>query len=576
MTPSPSASQSEIAAALKQFKGIFKTVGVFSMAINLLMLVPSIYMLQVYDSVLSSRNLMTLAMLSLITLMFYALISGLEWVRSQVLIRVGAQLDALMSERIYTAAFEQNLKKNNFQAGQALTDLTTLRQFVTGQGLFAFFDAPWFPIYLAVIFLFDFWLGMFSLVGTAVLIALAWANDRVSSKPLSEASQLALVSGAMATNNLRNAEVIESMGMLPNLRARWHQLHQQFLAQQAIASDKASVVTAVTKLFRLTLQSYILGLGAWLVIEGRLTPGMMIAGSILMGRALSPVEQLIAVWKQVSGVKTAWQRLDQLLQQNPVRKTGMPLPAPTGQLSIENVTAAPPGGQVAVLKGVQLSLAAGEVLAIIGPSASGKSSLARLMVGIWPAQVGKVRLDGADLYQWNKDALGQHLGYLPQDIELFAGTVAENIARFGEVDSEKVIAAAQLAGVHEMVLRLPKGYDTPIGEGGAGLSGGQQQRIGLARALYGQPALIVLDEPNSNLDDAGEAALIQAIRELKALRRSVVLITHRMPILTISDKLLVLNEGAVQGFGPTQQILGALAQARQQAAAQRAPAAPAA
>jgi len=576
MTPSPSASQSEIAAALKQFKGIFKTVGVFSMAINLLMLVPSIYMLQVYDSVLSSRNLMTLAMLSLITLMFYALISGLEWVRSQVLIRVGAQLDALMSERIYTAAFEQNLKKNNFQAGQALTDLTTLRQFVTGQGLFAFFDAPWFPIYLAVIFLFDFWLGMFSLVGTAVLIVLAWANDRVSSKPLSEASQLALVSGAMATNNLRNAEVIESMGMLPNLRARWHQLHQQFLAQQAIASDKASVVTAVTKLFRLTLQSYILGLGAWLVIEGRLTPGMMIAGSILMGRALSPVEQLIAVWKQVSGVKTAWQRLDQLLQQNPVRKTGMPLPAPTGQLSIENVTAAPPGGQVAVLKGVQLSLAAGEVLAIIGPSASGKSSLARLMVGIWPAQVGKVRLDGADLYQWNKDALGQHLGYLPQDIELFAGTVAENIARFGEVDSEKVIAAAQLAGVHEMVLRLPKGYDTPIGEGGAGLSGGQQQRIGLARALYGQPALIVLDEPNSNLDDAGEAALIQAIRELKALRRSVVLITHRMPILTISDKLLVLNEGAVQGFGPTQQILGALAQARQQAAAQRAPAAPAA
>ena len=576
MTPSPSASQSEIAAALKQFKGIFKTVGVFSMAINLLMLVPSIYMLQVYDSVLSSRNLMTLAMLSLITLMFYALISGLEWVRSQVLIRVGAQIDALMSERIYTAAFEQNLKKNNFQAGQALTDLTTLRQFVTGQGLFAFFDAPWFPIYLAVIFLFDFWLGVFSLVGTAVLIALAWANDRVSSKPLSEASQLALVSGAMATNNLRNAEVIESMGMLPNLRARWHQLHQQFLAQQAIASDKASVVTAVTKLFRLTLQSYILGLGAWLVIEGRLTPGMMIAGSILMGRALSPVEQLITVWKQVSGVKTAWQRLDQLLQQNPARKTGMPLPAPTGQLSIENVTAAPPGGQVAVLKGVQLSLAAGEVLAIIGPSASGKSSLARLMVGIWPAQLGKVRLDGADLYQWNKDALGQHLGYLPQDIELFAGTVAENIARFGEVDSEKVIAAAQLAGVHEMVLRLPKGYDTPIGEGGAGLSGGQQQRIGLARALYGQPALIVLDEPNSNLDDAGEAALIQAIRELKALRRSVVLITHRMPILTISDKLLVLNEGTVQGFGPTQQILGALAQARQQAAAQRAPAAPAA
>ena len=571
-----SAAQSEIAAALRQFKGIFKTVAVFSMAINLLMLVPSIYMLQVYDSVLTSRNLMTLAMLSLITALFYAIISGLEWVRSQVLIRVGAQVDALLSERIYTAAFEQNLKKNNFQAGQALTDLTTIRQFVTGQGLFAFFDVPWFPIYLAVNFLFDFWLGVFSLVGTVVLMALAWANDRVSSKPLSEAGQLAMVSGAMATNNLRNAEVIESMGMLPNLRARWHKLHQQFLAQQAIASDKASVVTAVTKLFRLTLQSYILGLGAWLVIEGRLTPGMMIAGSILMGRALSPVEQLIAVWKQVAGVKTAWKRLDDLLQQNPARATGMPLPAPTGQLSIENVTAAPPGGQVAVLKGVQLSLAAGEVLAIIGPSASGKSSLARLMVGIWPAQMGKVRLDGADLYQWNKDALGSHLGYLPQDIELFAGTVAENIARFGAVDSEKVIAAAQLAGVHDMVLRLPKGYDTPIGDGGAGLSGGQQQRIGLARALYGQPSLIVLDEPNSNLDDAGEAALIQAIRELKALKRTVVLITHRMPILTISDKLLVLNEGSVQGFGPTQQILGALAQARQQAAAQRAPANPAA
>lgn len=501
-------------------------------------------------------------MLTLMMLGLYALISVLEHIRSMVVIRVGARLDGFLNNRVYTAAFEQNLKKSGVNAGQALNDLTVIRQFFTGNGLFAFFDAPWFPIYMLVIFMFNVWVGVFALISVGILIFLAWVNELVSKKPLTEANTIAVNSSNIATNNLRNAEVIEAMGMLPNLRARWFEMHKKFLSLQAEASQRAAAVSAATKFVQISVQSLILGLGALLVIQGSMTGGAMIAGSILLGRALSPVQMIIGVWKQWRGVMSSYERLTHLLVSNPARQPGMPLPPPRGDLSVEAVTAAPPGSQNAVLKNVSFALNAGDTLGVIGPSGSGKSSLARLVVGVWPSAMGSVRIDGADVYRWNKDELGPSMGYLPQDIELFAGTISENIARFGEVDSEKVIKASQMAGVHDLILHFPQGYDTQIGDSGSGLSGGQKQRIGLARALYGDPAVVVLDEPNSNLDDAGEIALTRAIIAMRQAGKTVVIISHRPSILQTTNKLLLLRDGIVQAFGPTDQVLKALSQAQ--------------
>ena len=555
--------QNEIAQTLASFKKTFRNIGVFSAVINVLMLMPAIYMLQLYDSVLTSRNEMTLLMLTLIMLGAYIFLGALEYVRSFVLIRVGAQLDVKLNKRVYTAAFEECLKKGDSNAGQALKDLTNLRQFLTGNALFAFFDAPWFPIYLLVIFLFHPILGVFALFGTIVLITLAYINEKISHKPLSDANAMAVASTNVATNNLRNAEVIEAMGMLPNIQSRWYKLHSRFLNLQAEASEKSGVVTALSKSFNVALQSLMLGLGALLVLENNITPGMMIAGSILLGRAIAPVQLLISVWKQIGSTRSAYERLVKLLEINPAREAGMSLPKPQGAIAVENVTAIPPGAKVPAIKGLNFTLAAGEVLGVIGPSGSGKSTLARLLVGVWPSAAGKVRLDGADVYLWNKDELGPYIGYLPQDIELFAGTVSENIARFGEIDADKVILAAKRAGVHEMILKMPEGYDTPLGEGGAGLSGGQKQRIGLARAMYDDPSLIVLDEPNSNLDDAGEQALLAAITDLRKRGKTIVLITHRTSILGATTKLLLLQDGAARLFGPTSQVVETLTKQQQ-------------
>jgi ATP-binding cassette, subfamily C, bacterial exporter for protease/lipase len=563
MKTSSGQSKNEISLAIRDFKGAFRTVGIFSAIINLMLLVPSLYMLQVYDRVLASRNETTLLMLTLMVLVAYLFMSALEFVRSFVLIRVGAQIDMKLNKRVYTAAFEQNLKKSGGNAGQALQDLTTLRQFLTGNALFAFFDAPWFPIYLAVIFMFNTSLGVFALCGTIVLIILAYLNEVVSKKPLAEAGSMAISAGTLATNNLRNAEVIEAMGMLPNLMARWYKLHGRFLHLQAQASEKAGIIGACTKFFRVSLQSLILGFGALLVLDGKITSGMMIVSSILMGRTLSPVEQLIGVWKTWSSTRSAYGRLNELLAANPVRQTAMSLPKPQGHIAVEAVTAAPPGSAVAVIKNLSFSIAAGDILGVIGPSGAGKSTLARLLVGVWPAAMGKVRLDGADIYQWNKDELGPHMGYLPQDIELFAGTVSENIARFGEVDSEKVILAAKRTGVHDMILKMAQGYDTVLGDGGAGLSGGQKQRIGLARCMYDDPSVLVLDEPNSNLDDVGEQALVAALVDFRKRGKTVVLITHRTSAISVTNKLLLLHGGTAQKFGPTAQVLSELSQAAQ-------------
>ncbi|NCV15209.1 MAG: type I secretion system permease/ATPase, partial [Betaproteobacteria bacterium] len=530
------------------------------------------YMMQVYDRVLNSRNETTLIMLSLITLGAFAVMAWIEQIRSQVLVRVGNQVDDELSARVFTAAFERNLRGRTGAAGAAMNDLTQVRQFVTGNGLFAFFDMPWTPIYILVVYLFHPVLGIFVLFGAVVSFLLAWLNERSTKQGLAEANQAAMMGSAFATTNLRNAEVIEAMGMLPALRARWKAMQDRLLQKQSEASDRAGLVSAAIKFWRLTMQSAVLGIGALLVLENLASPGVMIAASILAGRALAPVDLAIASWKQFSSARTSYQRLSQLLEDFPARTQGMSLPRPKGLLTVEQVIASPPGAQAPVLRGVQFAVKPGEVLVIVGPSASGKSTLARLMVGVWLAQAGKVRLDGADIFLWNKDELGPWIGYLPQDIELFEGTIAENIARFGEIDSELVIEAASRAGMHDMILRFPKGYDTPIGESGSALSGGQRQRIALARALYGDPALIVLDEPNSNLDDAGEQALVRAVMQAKSEGRTVILITHRTSIVGIADNLMVLREGAVHMHGPRQQVLQALQEAaqKQQVQAQQA------
>ncbi len=556
--------KNEIAQVIAGYKSVFITVGIFSAIINLMMLVPSLYMLQVYDRVLASRNETTLLMLTIMVVAAYLIISALEFVRSFVLIRVAAQMDMQLNKRVYTAAFEQNLKRAGVNAGQFLQDLTNIRQFLAGNALFAFFDAPWFPVYLFVIFLFDTSLGFFALFGTIMLVALAFFNERVSKKPLADANTMAIAASNLATNNLRNAEVIEAMGMLPNLMARWFRLQSKFLQLQGEASEKAGIISAITKFVRICLQSLVLGFGALLVLENKITPGMMIVASILMGRVLSPVEQMINVWKSLSNAKSAYLRLSELLSANPMRDVGMPLPKPLGKVTVEGATVIAPGATVAALRNVSFAISPGDVLGVIGPSGAGKSTLARALVGVWPAVAGHVRLDSADVFQWNKEELGPHIGYLPQDIELFAGTVSENIARFGNIDSEKVVQAAQRAGVHDMILRFSQGYDTPLGDGGAGLSGGQKQRLGLARAIYDDPSLIVLDEPNSNLDDAGEQALLGAINDLRQRGKTIVMVTHRNSALSMSNKLLLLVDGIAQMFGPSKEVLGALAKLNQE------------
>ncbi|WP_193058872.1 MULTISPECIES: type I secretion system permease/ATPase [unclassified Pseudomonas] len=552
--------------ALGEYKSILISVGCFTALINLLMLVPSIYMLQVYDRVLSSQNETTLVMLTLMVVGFFAFIGSLEVIRSFIVIRIGSQLERRFNLRVYKAAFERNLQRGQGHAGQSLADLTHLRQFITGPALFAFFDAPWFPIYLLVIFLFSVWLGVLATAGALLLIGLACLNEYLTNKPLAEAGGYSQQSSQLATSHLHNAETIQAMGMLGALRQRWFAVHSQFLGLQNAASDTGSVITALSKSLRLCLQSLVLGLGAFLVIKGEMTAGMMIAGSILMGRVLSPIDQLIAVWKQWSSAKLAYQRLDQLLREFAPDVEPMALPAPKGQVSFEQVSAGPPGRRLATLHQVSFHLGAGEVLGVLGASGSGKSTLARVLVGVWPTLAGTVRLDGADIHRWDRDDLGPHIGYLPQDIELFSGSIADNIARFRDADPAQVVQAAQQAGVHELILRLPQGYDTVLGDNGGGLSGGQKQRVALARALYGGPRLVVLDEPNSNLDTVGEAALASAIGQLKAQGSSVILVTHRSSALAQADKLLVLNEGHLQAFGPSQDVLRALS--GQQAATQ--------
>lgn len=567
MTP----SKTDLQAALRACKGSFLSVGFFSLFVNFLMLVPSFYMLQVYDRVVGAGSESTLVMLTLILVLLLATMGSLEWVRSRIMVRISTRLDILLGGRLYDASFKQALYSGGMNASaQPLNDMTGLRQFLTGSGLFAFFDAPWLPIYLTVMFLFHPWYGWFTLICAVILVALAYANDRLTNQALKDANKENLAATAYTNKNLRNAEVVASMGMLPQLRRRWQEKNNRVLELQGVASDSAGSISALSKTFRTLVQSLILALGAYLTLEHQISSGMMAAGSILLGRALAPIDLIIGTWKGFITAHGQYSRLNDMLQKIAAEPERMSLPAPHGEVSAEALVVTPPGAQQPVIRGMSFRVEPGESVGIIGPSGAGKSTLARALLGIWPATHGKVRLDGADIFSWKRDELGPHIGYLPQDIELFEGTISENIARFSAIDPTAVVEAARIAGVHELILRLPQGYDTVIGASGGTLSGGQRQRIGLARAVYGKPKLMVLDEPNSNLDDQGEQALSAALQQLKAAGTTLFVITHRPSVLSGVDKLMVLREGTLVLFGPRDQVLVQLQQAQQVAAAQTA------
>lgn len=564
-------ARSELAATLYAFRREFLIVGVFSMVANVLMLTPTLYMLQVYDRVLVSRSELTLLVVSLITLFFFAVMAFAEWSRSRLLVRAGVRLDAVLSTRVFNASFEANLSQSGAPAQRAFNDLTEVRQFLTGNGIFAFFDAPWAPIYIGVLFFLHPFLGWVSIGFALVQAALAWFGHRRTITPAEEASKAALDVNLYLQGKLRNAEIVESMGMLAGLRQRWALRHAIYMERQGATQALTHRITAISKWVRYCQQSFALGAGALLVIDGQLTAGGMIAANVLMTRALAPIDQMVNTWRSFIGARSAFLRLETLLQAHPERDPALSRVPPTGAVVLRDVVASAPGCAEPILKGVSLDATPGTVTVVLGPSGSGKSTLARVLMGIWPDADGEVLLDGQPLAGWSRAELGPHLGYLPQDIELFDGTIAENIARFAEIDSNKVIAAARSAGLHDMILRFPKGYDTPMGEAGNLLSGGQRQRVGLARAIYGDPALIVLDEPNANLDDVGEAALMQAVRELKAKGRTVFLITHRPGAVAVADQLLVLRDGRVQVQGPRDAVLAQLQAARQATAAPPSP-----
>lgn len=563
-------SRSELTRTLRLFKYEFLIVGLFSMVANLLMLAPTLYMLQVYDRVLVSRSELTLIFVSLITLFLFGVMAFSEWARSRLLVRIGVRLDAALGTRVFNASFEANLSRSGAAAQRSFQDLIELRQFVTGNGTLAFFDVPWMPVYLAVLFFLHPFLGWVALAFTLVQLALAWFGHRNTVAPADAASKAGQAANLFLQTKLRNTEVVESMGMLGGLQKRWAERHAHHMVQQGASQALSHRISAISKWVRYCQQSFALAAGALLVIDGQLTAGAMIAANVLMGRALAPIDQLVGTWRGFLSARNAFERLESLLEAHPERDPALTRVAPRGALRLQQVVASAPGRKEPILKGVDLQADVGTVTVVLGPSGSGKSTLARVLMGIWPDVRGEVLLDERPLSGWDRTELGPHVGYLPQDVEMFDGTIAENIARFSDVDSEKVIAAARSAGLHEMILRFPKGYDTPMGEAGGLLSGGQRQRVGLARALYGNPAVIVLDEPNANLDDAGEAALMQAVREFKAKGRTIFLITHRPGAIAVADQLVVLQDGRVQAQGPREAVLAQL-QAHRQQPAQAAP-----
>jgi ATP-binding cassette subfamily C exporter for protease/lipase len=564
MNPPAFFQRSELTSILWSFRREFLVVGFFSMVANLLMLAPTLYMLQVYDRVLLSQSELTLLAISLITLFFFGVMAFSEWMRSLLLVATGVRLDAKLGALVFQSSFDANLSQTSNATSRAFSDLIQIRQFITGNGVFAFFDAPWIPIYMVVLYFLHPWLGILGLIFALIQAALAWFGHRHTVLPSEEASKAASDSMAFLQGKLRNAEVLQAMGMVPNLQTRWAQKHQIAKEKNSRAQNISHRVTAWSKFVRYSQQSLALGAGALLAIDGQITMGAMIAASVLMTRALAPIDMMVGTWRQFLGMRYAFVRLEKMLQDYPVRDLAFKRVAPTGNITLGNVVATAPGRATPILQNIDYQAPAGSVTVVMGPSGSGKSTLARALLGIWPHISGEVLLDQLPVNSWNRIELGQYIGYLPQDIELLEGTIAENIARFGDLDSAKVIEAAKNTGLHEMILRFPKGYDTPTGEAGNLLSGGQRQRIGLARAIYGNPQLIVLDEPNANLDDVGEMALYQTVQLLKNQGKTVFLITHRPNALAVADRILLLQDGRVMASGPRDGVIAAL-QAQKQA-----------
>ncbi|HSB49632.1 MAG TPA: type I secretion system permease/ATPase [Burkholderiales bacterium] len=541
-----------------RFQPYFVSAAGFSLVLNVLLLVPALFMLQVFDRVLTSRSIETLIMLMVLSVGALLFMAYLDIIRARLLTAAAVSLEKLLGPRVLADMIRRNAAPGAGEAPYGLRDVNSLRTFLTGPGILTLFDAPWVVIYVLIIFLFHPLLGAVALAGALIMLGLGVLNEKLSRQPL-EAMQIeARNAGRFADQSITNAEVARALGMVESLAHGWEAHNHKVLENQLQASRAGSVLTSTTRFMRQFLQVAMLGAGAWLVIEQLATAGVMIAATILLGRALAPVETAIAGWKGLVDARSAYGRLNQVLTTESRDEAVTELPAPKGELAVERAIFGFKGQERPVIKGVSFRIAAGSALAIVGPSAAGKSTLARLVVGLWKPLSGTVRLDGADVAIWPRERLGPYVGYLPQDVELFAGTVSQNIARMGEVNSTAVVEAARWAGVHEMILRLPQGYDTTIGRSIDFLSAGQRQRVALARALYGDPRLVVLDEPNSNLDSEGEGALIEAIRRMKAKGVTLVVVTHRSRLLTVMDQILVLNDGVIERMGPPSEVLARL------------------
>jgi PrtD family type I secretion system ABC transporter len=564
MAAAPVVRRSELGDALRACRSAFVGVGVMSCIINLLYLTGSIFMLEVYDRVLPSRSVPTLVGLIVLAAGLYIGQGILDLIRGRILGRIGTSLDEALNARVFDTVVRLPLLVGGRNEGlQPLRDLDNVRAFLGSMGPGAFFDLPWLPLYLAICFAFHVLIGITALVGAIILVSLTLVTEYMSRQPAREAMGLAARRNDLAAASRRNAEVMVAMGMTGRLTQRWGEANEKYLAGNQHASDVAGGLGAIAKVLRMMLQSAVLAVGAYLVIHQEATAGIIIAGSILSARALAPVDLAIAHWKAFVAARQSWERLNRLLEQMPVRPTPTLLQNPISRLSVEGVAIAPPGDQKVIVQEVTFALTAGSGLGIIGPSGSGKSSLVRALVGVWQPFRGKVRLDGAALDQWTSDVLGRHIGYLPQDVELFGGTVAQNICRFDpEAKSDTIIAAAKEAGVHDMIIKMRDGYNTQVGEQGAALSAGQAQRVALARALYGDPFLIVLDEPNSNLDTEGDEALTRAVRGARERGAIVVVVAHRPIGIEAVEQILVLKDGRMQAFGPKEQVLAQVLQPR--------------
>jgi len=551
----------ELREVLKKFKKTFVQIGIFSFFINLLVLVAPFYMLAVYDVVMPSKSIDTLIFVTLIAIIFFVGMGLLDYVRNKILIIIANRMDASINEKIYNAAFELALKYPGKNTSQPFNDLQKIKTFLSGNAILSFFDIPWFPIYIGIMFLFDPIYGLYGIGATIIIFALTYINSFVTKKHIEHSLKAKSKSDAFLTNQLRNAEVVEAMGMRKALFKKWMKHYYDFLKTNTEAGSKSSFYTNTSKTFRMLSSSMMYGVGAMLAIIGHISPGMIIAGAVLLGRALAPITQLTATWKIFVEAKVAYKRLNELLNEFPDNNQKLSLPEPKGRIDLKGVVTIPPMSKNPVLKNVNMTILPGECIGLIGPSGSGKTSLAKTILGLWPVAAGEVRIDGAEISQYNREELGKHIGYLPQDIELFEGTVAENIARFQEADPEEIIEAAQMAEVHELILKLPNGYETKIGPGGANLSGGQKQRIALARALFRKPKIIILDEPNSNLDDIGEQALLKSLQKLKG-HSTIIIISHKVNILQITDKLAVLKDGVLTLYGPRQAVLEKLSKGK--------------